>query len=403
MMKYNIKKHRKGAVLALMVMVVLILSIASLALISIGTQARLRSVRNTFKTSARFAADAGVERAIYLMNEELQAGTWTLGNVPTFTSQSLSGSNADYTVTFSGDLAGGYELTSVGQDRSQTKTVIATLELTSPIADDYAIFARDQLTLKALSTVGGYNSSDPTETDVDAKIGSQSTESNVVDIKTNSNINADIFISQNGSPDTIIKSMDQLNINGDVFYLSSDLYLPPISPPDYTASNGSISGKNITLNTSDSGKYDGISISNNGTLSINGNVTLYVTGDIDLNNNAEIEINNNSSLKLYFDGDIDASNSSGFNNTTEIPANLEIYGTGTDQDIDIKNSADIYGVVYAPNAEMTVHNKVDAYGSFIVKEFELKNGGEVYYDKALRQITENDDLVRFTVTRWKEL
>ena len=77
--------------------------------------------------------------------------------------------------------------------------------------------------------------------------------------------------------------------------------------------------------------------------------------------------------------------------------------TGTNQKIDIKNSSDLYGVVYAPNAEMTVHNNVDAYGSFIVNTFELKNGGQVYYDEALKQVNEDDPLVHFTITRWEEL
>jgi hypothetical protein len=157
------------------------------------------------------------------------------------------------------------------------------------------------------------------------------------------------------------------------------------------------------LNTSDSGKYNDISIDNNGTLKINGDVTLYVTGDIELKNNAEVEVNNNAALTLYFDGDIEAKNSSGFNNKTQVPANLFIYGTGTNQQINLKNSSDLYGVIYAPNAEMIVHNSVDAYGSFIVEDFELKNSSEIYYDKALQQVSEEDELARFTVTRWEEL
>jgi hypothetical protein len=336
------------------------------------------------------------------MNKQLDAGTWTLNDVPTYTFEPLTAANSDYTVTFGGDLIDGYQLTSVGRHQNQTKTVLATVMLTSPISEDFAIFCRSQLSVKAKATVGGYNSADPSDTNVDANIGSQSIESNMINVKKGSDINANIYISQSGDADTIIKSIDNLNINGTILYMPVDYYLPPVLPPDNTASQGTIEGKNITLNSSDSGKYDDISISNNGTLSINGDLTLYITGDIELKNNAEIEIKNNSSLKLYFDGDIEAKNASGFNNKTEIPANLKIFGTGTNQDIDIKNSSDLYGVVYAPNAEMTVHNKVDAYGSFIVEDFELKNGGEVYYDKALRQVSIDDELIRFTVTRWEE-
>ncbi|MDH4202080.1 MAG: hypothetical protein OEV87_04235 [Phycisphaerae bacterium] len=396
------KKQNKGAILALMVMVVLLLSMTSLALIRVGTEARLRTVKSASQISARFAADAGIERVLYLMNKQLEAGTWTLDNVPTYSAQALTASNADYTVTFTGNLTSGYQITSVGHNGNQTKTVRATVALTSPIAEDFAIFCRNALALKSKCTVGGFNSSDPSDTDVDTKIGTQSAGNDAIDIKSDTDIDADIFIGPGGDPDTVIKSKDQLNIDGEVFIMPTEFYLPPVAPPDYTASKGSISGNNVTLNTPDSGKYTEISISNDGTLTIDSDVTLYVTGDIDLKNNTEVEIKNNATLELYFDGDINANNSSGINNESEIPSNVKIYGTGTNQKIDLKNSADLYAVVYAPNADMTVNNGGEAYGSFITESFELKNSGQVYYDEALKQVAEDDKLVRFTVTRWEE-
>ncbi|MHC4290875.1 MAG: DUF7305 domain-containing protein [Planctomycetota bacterium] len=396
-------KQRKGAILALMVMVVLLLSMTSLALIRVGTEARLRTVKSASGISARFAADAGIERALYLMNEQLEAGAWTVGDVPTYSSQALTASNADYTVSFSGDLSSGYQITSVGRSGNQTKTVRAMVALTSPIAQDYAIFSKKNINMKNSSTVDGFNSSDPSDTDVDVKIGTQSTDDGAIDLKNNTTIDGDIVIGPEGVPDDVINTGSNVSINGEIFVLQTDFYLSSVAPPDYTASQGSISGNNITLNSSDSGKYSSISISNNGTLSVTGDLTLYVTGDIELKNNAEIEIKNDATLELYFDGDINANNSSGFNNKSEVPSSLMIYGTGTDQEIDLKNSADIYAVVYAPNAEMTVKNSGDAYGSFIVEDFELKNGGEVYYDEALKEVTEDDKLVRFAITRWEEL
>jgi hypothetical protein len=397
------KKQRKGAILALMMMVVLLLSMSSLALIRVGTQARLRTVKSDLQTAARFAADAGVERVLYLMNKQLDAGTWSQGDVPTFSSQSLTAGNADYTVTFTGDLSSGYQITSVGHSNKQTKTVRATIVLTSPIAEDFAIFSKNSISMKNSSTVGGFNSADPSDTDVDVKIGTQSTEDGAIDLKSNTTIDGDIVVGPTGNPDDVVNADNNVSINGEIFVMPTDHYLPAVSAPDYTASQGSISGKNITLNSSDSGKYSSISIASKGTLSVNSDLTLYVTGDIELKNNAEIEVKNNATLELYFDGDIDAKNSSGFNNKSEIPADLKMYGTGTNQKIDIKNSVDLYGVIYAPNADMTVHNGVDAYGSFIVDSFELKNSGKVYYDKALKEVTEDDTLVRFTITRWEEL
>jgi hypothetical protein len=397
------KKQRKGAILALMVMVVLLLSMTSLALIRVGTEARLRTVKSDLQMSARFAADAGIERALYLMNEQLAAGTWVLDDIPTFTSQSLTAANADYTVTFTGNLSSGYQVTSVGHSNNQTKTVRATIALTSPIAKDFAIFAKDAIDLKNGSIVDGFNSDNPGDTDVPAKIGSLSANNGAINIDNNVTINGDIYIVPDGDPDTVIDVHTGADIIGEIFLLPSYYSLPPVTPPDYTASQGTIAGKNVTLHSSDSGKYSGINISNDGILSISGNLTLYVTGDITLKNNAEIEVENNSTLTLYLDGDIEGKNSAGFNNKTEIPANLLIYGTGTDQKIDIKNFGDLYAVIYAPNADMAIHNSVNAYGSFIVNDMELKNSGNIYYDKALKQVSTDDELVRFSITHWEEI
>ena len=386
-----------------MVMLVLLLSMSSLALIRVGTEARLRTVKSDLQTAARFAADAGIERALYLMNEQLAAGTWTLDDVPTFTAQPLTAANADYTVTFTGNLSSGYQVTSVGHSNNQTKTVLATIALTSPIAKDFAIFAKDSIDLKNGSIVDGFNSDDPGDTDVPAKIGSLSTNNGAINLDNNVTVNGDVYIAPGGDPDVVVDVHSSADIVGDIFFLPSYYSLPTISSPDYTASQGSIAGTDITLYSADSGKYSDINIATNGTLSINGDLTLYITGDIILKNNAEIEVENNSTLILYFDGDIEAKNSSGLNNQTEIPANLVIYGTGTSQKIDIKNSGDIYAVIYAPNADMTVHNSVDVYGSFIVGDMELKNGGNIYYDKALKQVSVDDELVQFSITHWEEI
>ena len=249
MRKSKRKRQRKGAILALLVMVVLLLSMTSLALIRVGAEARVRTVKSDLQTAARFAADAGIERALYLMNEQLAAGTWALDDVPTFTGESLAGGNADYTVTFTGDLASGYQLTSVGHSNNQTKTIRATIALTSPVAKDFAILSKDGIDFKSGSTVGGFNSANLGDTDVPVKIGTLSTDSGAIGIDNNVTIDGDIYLIPDGDPDTVINAHSGADINGNIFFLPSYYSLPPISPPDYVASQGLISGNTITLNS----------------------------------------------------------------------------------------------------------------------------------------------------------
>lgn len=403
MHSHRLKTKKKGAILSLILMAALLLSMGSLALIALGTQARMRSVKNVLQVSARFAADAGIERTLYLMNQDLAVGIWVLDDVPTYTSEPLTASNSAYTVSYTGNITDGYVVTSVGQAGGQTKTVRVTIALTSPIADDFAVYSKESISMKNKSKISGFNSSDPLDKDFDVKIGTESTKNGAIDLKNGSTVDGDIVIGAGGDPDTVIAAKKFVTINGEVLFLPPTYSLETLTPPDYTASQGSISGSNITLTSSDSGKYNSITINNNGTLLIDEDVTLYVTGDITLKNSAAIEVDNDATLTLYFDGDIDAKNSSGINTTSQIPGDVRLYGTGTDQKIDIKNGSDLYAVIYAPSADMVVHNQVDIFGSFMVNNFELKSGGEVYYDEALKEIDINDELVRFSIVRWEEL
>lgn len=397
------KRNRRGAVLALMVMLVLLLSLTSLALIRVGHEARMRTVKSVAGTSARFAADAGVERTLYQMNEALQAGTWTLNDVPTFTSESLTACDADYTVTFTGDLTSGYEITSVGRSGDQTRTVRVTVELSSPFAVDYAVLTKNELEMKNKSLVSGYNSSDSSDTDVAVSIGTISTDKGSVDIKNGAQVEGDIYVGPGGDPDEVVLVKNFTLIEGEIFTMPMAPNFPVVTPPDFTVSKGKITENKETLTSSDSGKYSSISLKSDEELEVEGEVVLYITGDITLGKDAEIEVEEDATLTIYFDSDLTLKNSAEIMNKSEIPASVRLYGTGSNQEIDLKNSSDLYGVIYAPDATMTVHNKVNIYGSFIVGDFELKNSGDVYYDKALKDTSLDEEAIFFTITRWQEL
>jgi hypothetical protein len=400
--KRNTQKN-SGSVLALMVMLTLLLTLTSLALAGLAQQARLRSVKKTAQIAARFAADAGIERTVYRMNADLQAGTWTLNEVPTYTNEQLAACNADYTVTFDGSLQSGYRITSVGKSGRASHTVRVLVELRSPFSEDFAVLTRNFLNMKNKSTISGYDSGDLSQTNVPVAVGTLSKKDGSINIKNAAVIEGDVYVGPDSDPDKVISMKNRSSITGEIFVMPTPKNLPVVTAPDFIGSKGKISGKNITLTTADSGKYTQINISNKGKLLIDGDLVLYVTGDVSLDNSAELNVKNGSTLKLYFDSDIDLKNGAEIANDSKIPSSVQLFGTGVNQTINLKNSSDLYGVIYAPDADMVVHNKTDIYGSFIVDNFELKNSGDVYYDRALKNVSVHDEAVYFAVTHWEEL
>jgi hypothetical protein len=164
------------------------------------------------------------------------------------------------------------------------------------------------------------------------------------------------------------------------------------------------SGGDIINNTTiiSSGKYSSIDLGNSETVIISGHVTLYITGDITLGNSAELQIEPDASLTLYLGGDFEGKNSSAVNNETEDPGSLQIYGLESCETIIFKNSSDLYGVIYAPDADVIMNNSADIYGAVVAETFDMKNSGSFMYDASLRDVSANEELVRFKINRWHE-
>jgi hypothetical protein len=392
--------------MSLAVLAAMLLLATGVGLLSLGLNSRLYSARVASDIVARSAADAGLEMALFEMNEKLKVKPWSDSVLPQKTSQPLSSCDAtfSYTIVPSGD---GYLVESVGQSGSAQKQVYAELKLQGLF--EHAILTRETLTLKSGTTVDGYNSLDPTATNISVDIGTQSTADSSIILNKGVTVQGDIIVGIGGNPDTAIKDLGATT--GDQYAATQDAPLPQITPPTLPNMGVPITAKGemVTLTAADSGKYTAIDLSKASTpgiLEINGEgVVLYVTGDIQLGQSCQILVTKGSSLTLYCDGNIYCDNGSGINtkNPPEAASTLQLYATGgSHQTLDIKAKSNFTGVIYAPNASIKLYAGGDAYGSIVAKSFEFKSGGNYHYDEALRKVKADDEGVRFVIQRWYE-
>ncbi|HUE69740.1 MAG TPA: pilus assembly protein TadG-related protein [Pirellulaceae bacterium] len=93
------------------------------------------------------------------------------------------------------------------------------------------------------------------------------------------------------------------------------------------------------------------------TLMITGNTNIYITDDFTLAGNAYLV------------------------NTTMLASNLEFYMTGGKANI--TSDTTFYGVVYAPNTDVTLNAGGDFYGAVVGKTLSVKGGGLGHYDESL--------------------
>ncbi len=311
-----------------------------------------------------------------------------------------------------GNLAGGYTLQSLGQSGDANRGVSATIRLKS--AFDSAILTKNQLVLKSDTIVDGYNSLDPADTEFVIDIGSQSNANDSVVLNMGVVVNGDTFVATGADLDDAIKGAGTVTGNK---YTSTPEPLPPVTAPvlDPKPAIEAV-GQILTLTPEESGSYPEIYLrqlvdkkAKTITPSVleitGGDVVLHLTGDIQLENSCEIIVKPGSTLTIYTDGNIHSRNGSSISteNPPEAATSIQIYTTGEDkQFIDIKAKSEFTGVIYAPDDDVVLYAKGDAYGSIVADSFNYMAGGNYYYDEALSKASVDDEAVVFVVNRWYE-
>ena len=381
----RLQSRKCGSTIILAVFAVLLLLVIGTGLLSLGLSARIFAFRTASFIIARCAADAGLTKSVLEMNQKLKSdklatGDWNAdpATLPVASGESLPNCNATFSYILSGDINNGYIVESIGRAGQAEKKVKAILELRGLF--EGGILAQDTIILDPKTLVDGYNSLDPCDTDVNVEVGTINTDPNSIVLLPGATVDGDVLI----------------GIDADMSY---------VTPPDYLPDMGSIDvrGTILTIGVANSGRYSSIYLSHRagipGILEIDGgDVVLHVTGDIDIGQDCELVIKPGSSLTIYAAGNFVGGNSSGINNETMLPSNFVVYGTGSNNQVfDLKAKTDFYGAIYAPDPNIVIRAKGNVYGSFIGSSFEMKCGGDFYYDAALRDVGE-----RFCIARWWE-
>lgn len=403
------RSKRQGSALVLVTIAAVLLTLIGVGLLQVGLCSRLFAIGSVHKIKASSAADAGLMKAIYEMNEKLKLKSYS--EIPSLqaTDEILPycDDTFSYTITQSG--SGDYTVESVGKSGQAQKTVCATIDLKGLF--DNAILTKANLILKSGTLIDGYNSQDPLDTDTNADIATQSTADSSITLNSGVVVNGDVSVGLGGDPYSAIKDLGA-TIEGSKHGATEKDPLPLMTSPtnlSYMGTEISAKGSTVTISPADSGTYTGIDLKSTGqpgVLEIDGGVVeLHITGDIEVGQSCEIVVKDGSSLILYVDSDIHSRASSGI--TVENPAKegetLKLYATGEGtQYFDIKAKSEWVGVIYAPNADVDLYANGDVYGSITANNFTFKAGGNYHYDKALKNVSVDDYGVRFVIKRWKE-
>lgn len=449
------KLTKRGSVMALVLLAVILLLLSGMGVLTIGQTVRMFSIRTAADVSARSAADAGITKAVYAMNKKLFNGTWnpnqnflwefhkTLSNssgaeysyfvLPSELYGNVMPSGDDDLIDFVnsavGDV-GDYVVWSLGRYTTAQKPIRAIVRLKG--CGDTGVLVRDKLTLKADTLVAGADSRNGPEIDPEVlvEIGTISIGDQDVVLNNNVTVAGNVAVGVGGNVATVIKDLGATT--GLRYAMPEEPEFPYIYPPTASAAfiyHNTVLGidkKNppspdpnvLVLTEADNGIYKCIDLeSNNLTQKIviasGNNVVLHLTNTgtgtsqagIMLGVGCEIVIEDGATLNLYVDGNIRSGVDSGFNNLGT-PPDFKIWGNWrpplTGQNWQLNAKSEYFGQVYAPGADIVVQAKGDLFGAFTGNTFDMRNGGNLIYDGALRQVDSGDEGVRFVLKRWYE-
>ncbi|MHC4074076.1 MAG: hypothetical protein ACYTGS_18930, partial [Planctomycetota bacterium] len=128
-MKKILQLKRPGMAVPLAVVAIMILLAMGVGLLSLGLNSRIFAVRSASDIAARCAADAGLEIALYEMNQNLEIKPWTGETLPKAFNVSLPYSDEVCSYLVTGDSVGNYTIWSIGKSGGFKRGVRATLKV----------------------------------------------------------------------------------------------------------------------------------------------------------------------------------------------------------------------------------------------------------------------------------
>jgi hypothetical protein len=386
-----VKPKNGGGVLVVVTGIGTIMTLLSFSIIMLGGHGRLISAKTGFKIRARTAADAGLVDARFKMDYKLiNEAVWDNSTLPAASSNlTTTPASFNYTVTGSPPL---FTITSTGTSGNTQENVYAMLSVSSYWS---GLGVKETINVK----LGALFNTIPPGSDLD--IRTNSTSADAITFKAFVTVPGDVIVGPGGDTDVVINTKATTVIQGNIYPASEELLFPDVDPPTGTTY---VSTPITTTQTIPGGslQYDTINLGNSQVLTIDGPTILYVTGTTTLHNSAEIIVAAGGSLELYLGGDLVNQNSVGFDNETNVAANLKIYGLPGCTSMDLKAKSDLYAAVYAPNADVVLFNTGDFIGSLVGNSFEMKNSGNFVYDISLSNVGIDDPATCFTLDRWWE-
>ena len=298
-----------------------------------------------------------------------------------------------------------YVVSSTGSSiNNALQQIEAVLNLTYFTAFDYGVFGDEGVTIDGDGETDSYNSdlgsySATQGSNVD--VGTNAIGANSITLGGNAKLHGNAMVGHGGNAGTDISITGNATVDGDKDVADDEKNLPvpafPTTP--FLVGNYTLLANNQDTWYAGTYDYDSITVTGTAKLTIDGDVIIYVS-DMTISANGFIDIVSGS-LTIYFSNSLNVGGN-GILNNTQTPSNLLIYGTQTAANVLIGGNGDLYGAVYAPEADITVTGNGDIYGSIVGDTVDVPGNGNIHYDESLADIQDYSQPEGIVLVYWRE-
>jgi hypothetical protein len=420
----TLRLRQRGSALLAALCFATVLGIALSSYLSLCYRTLELSSRGMTSLQSVQLAEAGMERALWALNNNDWEG-WTIsGTTATRTLTGFTFSNGitgriSLSITSYNGAAGERTVTATGittrDDGTETQRTLTCGSALAPLFVNAVAATTGRVRFLSAGTVDSYDSSvadySSNAAGYSAIISSGSTITTAATVQlTNAQVKGYVATLGTGpSYSTSARLLGPTTMSGtliDTTRLSTSPYQPLFEPNPPTGTSTTLPIGTAWIGTPGTTKYytaTDVALGSDQWLVIDGPVVLDVTGNLSTANNGCIIITSNGSLEIHLGGNLTL-DGGGIANTTKAPRKLAIIAKTTNpyDTLTMGSTTPFYGVFYTPNNALAFNNNVTIYGAVVAKWVTFTASPAIHYDLDLRRRTFPGLVTPFAISNWRE-
>jgi hypothetical protein len=400
---------RRGSAIVVMILMMVIMTGVSYALLQTALAGHKEQRQEREAMSARYVSQAGLADGLY----DLQRGQTGVLGTPL---APLPWGKSRFYVTRTDLSADVISLQSTGLDVRSAARMELVVRRVPTTMWRFGAFGKESFHMDSNARADSYDSSLGTYASQAINgTGSDRHGRTNGDVGSNGNVGLD----QNGKvwgsalpgPGHTTTVLGNAMVTGSTTPLTTPMELPDLVLPTYP-SFGSLTVSANTTIPSGNRTYSNMTVNNNKTLTINGPANVVMT-NLHLRSGSALRLNTaGGPVTLWVIDDFIMDSNAQLAPLNLLPQDVQINLLSDNvinpevtiqlDTVDLASNTKLYGMVYAPNAAVTIRSNFELFGSLVARSVDLNSNATFHFDEALIPATSSGPPVFETVC-WREL